>query len=766
MDLIEAPSFTRSAAAVGRRLLSLTLFAFGFGSVTTWAATARGCGPVALRVVAAQMKVNTGGSHLITEVSPPANGFSLAELRTLGIAAGLELVPVRRVGDGPLPSPSIARWRPGHFVALLAARDGEILFQDNAFRTPQRMSEAAFLGRCSGHFLVPAERVPPDWQSLPDSEARRFRGAGLTNDVARAIPDDDDDEDCPTDEEPIWFPEDGDSPASADPVACPAPERCPPGQGDGDCGLGMPVWRVSEPFVNLWVKDAPLYYPMSNGRILPFILRYRQRNATDITNVFSVGKSWECSWLAYIEVPAEGPYRFRVPGGGRRTYHALESPGLMGERVSVNNGQVGYSVSHRTFCRMELRQPHTVDTTTLYLLSAQQDPFGRLIQFRYETNAGVIRLTHVIDFDGRTNALAYNLPNAPRLVTSVTDPYGRSASLSYDTNGNLTGISDMQGLSSQFQYDGSGLLTQMTTPYGTTYFAAVTCDQDTNQPIARGLRAILPNGATNLYVYRDRTDSLPSSYEQPADCWDQNFGFPETSSFHRRNTFFWDARQTATVTTHWTNLVLQTNIAAAEFHKARLRHWAWVTKQSGPTTLTRKLLLERGPSPDGTSTNTGTPVWYMYDDPNKTIWPTLRAQRLPNGESRYSRWSRNDWGHPFEVISSYAADGAVGERTAWYSYDWADERRLSEVWEPDSEGTLQLARAYTYNDRNQLTNATLFVHSRGDWWSESTTYTYAQHVSPLRANGLNLNLTSIRFPSGLILTNSLDTNSFQVTNRL
>ena len=89
---------------------------------------------------------------------------------------------------------------------------------------------------------------------------------------------------------------------------------------------------------------------------------------------------------------------------------------------------------------------------------------------------------------------------------------------------------------------------------------------------------------------------------------------------------------------------------------------------------------------------------------------------------------------------------------------------VTQVQEPDSEGNLQPARAYAYNERNQLTSATLFVQSRGDGWSESTTYTYANHVSPVRTNGLNL--TSIRFLNGLILTNGLDTNSFQATNRL
>ena len=99
MCLIGAPLFARSVAAVSRRLLSLSWMVFG--AVTMWAATARDCGPAALTVVAAQMRMNTGGICLLAEAFPPASGFSLAELRDLGVAAGLELGPVRRVGDGP-----------------------------------------------------------------------------------------------------------------------------------------------------------------------------------------------------------------------------------------------------------------------------------------------------------------------------------------------------------------------------------------------------------------------------------------------------------------------------------------------------------------------------------------------------------------------------------------------------------------------------------------------------------------------------------------
>src|SRR6266545_760407 len=42
-------------------------------------------------------------------------------------------------------------------------------------------------------------------------------------------------------------------------------------------GVAMPVWRVSEPFLNLWIDDEPLGYEPSRGSRVSFKLSYKQR---------------------------------------------------------------------------------------------------------------------------------------------------------------------------------------------------------------------------------------------------------------------------------------------------------------------------------------------------------------------------------------------------------------------------------------------------------------------------------------------------------
>jgi len=692
------------------------------------------------------------------EIVPPEGGFSLAELERLAAEAGMDLVPVHAVAGGEAPpSPCIVRGRQGHYLAVAGSRPGALWVIDPRRGEGQWQSAAALLARGSGHALVLRGQVPEGWRVLSAEEAEGLRG-GLEEDPERTILDDDRDQDCPTDEEAAWFAEDSSSPASADPEACPPPERCPPGLGDGDCGErgGMPVWRVSEPAINLWVKDVPLYYPMSNGRVFPLVLRYRQRNGVENTNIFGVGRSWECSWLAYIEGGADGLLRYRVPGGGRRQWKT-EDVGSMREHVKLGADGVGYTLDFRTRCFMRLEEVHAPQgsSTTNYLLSAQVDPYGRIVRFVYETTNGIKRLSAVVDFDGRTNHLGYSA-SQPRLVSSITDPYGRSAYLEY-TNGNLCQITDVQGLTNRFEYDASGLLTAMITPYGTTRFYALTNDQDTNTPIARGLLVQLPDGSRNLFAYRERTASMPTNYALPQTMGGESFGFPETEFLHHRNSFFWDARQMEVVTNHWTNLVLQASAGAADFLNARLRHWQW--RYDEGYTLTRKLLVERAPSPDGTSL--GHVVWHGYPA-DGGLWPRVRAERLEDGPSRYIQWQRNEWGLPTSLTSSYGEGTNLAERIVNLSYDSNTERQLIDITHPDRDGLGPVARQYEYNARGQLTNVTVYVDSRGEW-TEETRYTYAAETNA--AGGVNLNLTSVAFPSGVLMTNALEAGSFQVTNR-
>lgn len=90
---------------------------------------------------------------------------------------------------------------------------------------------------------------------------------------------------------------------------------------------GMPVWRVSEPYISLWLHDQPLGYQPSMGPRVTFDLSYKHRDYTAgvFTNLFGVGKKWNCSWLGCItwllvNGGTQDSYTVHFPGGGQRTF--------------------------------------------------------------------------------------------------------------------------------------------------------------------------------------------------------------------------------------------------------------------------------------------------------------------------------------------------------------------------------------------------------------------------------------------------------------
>jgi uncharacterized membrane protein YgcG len=67
-------------------------------------------------------------------------------------------------------------------------------------------------------------------------------------------------------------------------------------------GAGMPVWRMSEPYISTWLYDRPLgAYEPGVGYPVDFMLAYKQRDTrTPSSSFFSFGNMWECSWLSYV----------------------------------------------------------------------------------------------------------------------------------------------------------------------------------------------------------------------------------------------------------------------------------------------------------------------------------------------------------------------------------------------------------------------------------------------------------------------------------
>ena len=90
-------------------------------------------------------------------------------------------------------------------------------------------------------------------------------------------------------------------------------------------------------------------------------------------------------------------------------------------------------------------------------LTARLNPQAQKTQLTYDNyvpttppRQPIIQLQYVIDGDGRINTIYYatNNPYNTNLISQVKDPFGRSCTLSYDTNGVLTNITDVGGISS------------------------------------------------------------------------------------------------------------------------------------------------------------------------------------------------------------------------------------------------------------------------------------------------------------------------------
>ena len=219
------------------------------------------------------------------------------------------------------------------------------------------------------------------------------------------------------------------------------------GGGSGCCdgGSGMTIWEVSEPYINLWLYDAPLGYQPGLGPKISFRLSYKQRDArflyTGVSgNYTGVGPQWNCSWVSYlyrnftITTNGDGTFTTNYDGtatavmgdGGQRTFTAdgatLEyySQGTLTDTAnpdgSWNTATIIYPDNSTEVYSTVTAGPLRVSATEILYLTARYDRFGNGTRFYYESYSPLLQ--YVVDADGRTNTLSYT----GSLITSVQDP--------------------------------------------------------------------------------------------------------------------------------------------------------------------------------------------------------------------------------------------------------------------------------------------------------------------------------------------------------
>jgi len=510
---------------------------------------------------------------------------------------------------------------------------------------------------------------------------------------------------------------------------------------------GMPRWEVSEPFISLWLKDEPLGYQPALGPRVSFELDYKQREDTAGLNpqYFSAGRKWNFSWLSYISYYDTNLNLLHFPGGGVVGIYSFPWPYPDPLSLAVRTGDEinGYTITYPDG-RQDVYN-FIVKNGSLFkaaFLSERRHPQGHGTRFVYDTVTNlVVRLRYVIDGDGLTNTISYVTSNAysTNLISQITDPFGRTNTLSYDNSGHLTNITDVVGISSSITYVGD-LPIALTTPYGTNRFS-FTDEDSSSSPSGRSVLITEPDGSRQLYLYKDNATNVPSSYSTLPSVSPFQHDFGNYDSMALRNTFHWGPRQYSALSTN--NVAF---FSGNDFLKARMKHWL---RYYGSPVISEVLSMERAPSPDTSGGTQGQMAWYGYygqqcsDCTGSQYLRMFTALVLPNGTNRFTYSPRNSLGAVTNEVITYSVGGSVLLRTNIMVYA-ANEIDL-----------LRITNALGTQVVNNVFNAYHQVLTNFNALNEQTIYNY----------DANQRLQTINRTTGLITTN-IYFNSGTDSNRL
>ena len=297
-----------------------------------------------------------------------------------------------------------------------------------------------------------------------------------------------------------------------------AKAQCP------DCG-GMPVWWISEPYVNLCMSDKPLSYTLSSGQEMAFQFYYRQRTkmpdsdevSQPTKNVYDIypgmqngygttcgtnaswnhnwnlsitiwDPTWESSWVnfgTYIRPPSYAPYSrgYQVfvwrPEGGINYFNVangqqnIYDPQSLMRLTSVTSGQNYPVVTTRT-SGSTINNPPTPDANGIYWGIS-----GVGLTLAYpDGSQDVFGLTPypITDYQQSPTYPTAGTSDARLLLTQRIDPQGRVTQLGYDyvTNTSPYGVYyfrlhyvvDPDGRTNTFNYTSGYNVTEIDDPYG------------------------------------------------------------------------------------------------------------------------------------------------------------------------------------------------------------------------------------------------------------------------------------------------------------
>ena len=397
------------------------------------------CGTYALYGVATALGLNFD-RRAIMSMPSPATGFSMQNLADFSSRLGLGLAPVHRDSGTQIAVPCVIHWSQNHYGAILALEKGLYRVVDPTFVHPRYMTPDTVNAEASGYFLVPLDRLPPGYRQATYAEMGTVFGRGQPN---KFLDENDQTYTCDEGEAPPGSDgTEGKFPKMADLVSPGAQSASGtalslPVGSCGTCG-GMPVWRISEPYLNIWLHDQPLgAYQPALGSSPAFTLSYKQRADRGLPGS-SVGKNWHSSWLSVIDASVYKQYyttfSFTVlyANGG---YGEFDYADAVGTNYWTNLKLWAQTNSSGVLTNLQLLHPdgsveiygfnptNAIGSSYYYLSQRiSADGFSTLFIYDpYDPAAGSVRLRYVVDANGGTNTLSYSNNDNTNLITQVTD---------------------------------------------------------------------------------------------------------------------------------------------------------------------------------------------------------------------------------------------------------------------------------------------------------------------------------------------------------
>lgn len=525
------------------------------------------CGPYALTAIEPLLKSGPkSGPEFLKSIASPPTGFSLNEVAGMAQKLGLNLQMAKRTPGAAVIFPSVVHWKVGHFGALVREFNGNYLLQDPTFGNETWLTAKALDAESSGYFLVPLGKLPHGWTLVNAEEGSDVFGKGHSG-------------------------------GGGEEDTSKKDHRLPP------CpkGIAMTTYSFHTLLASLSITDTPVGYSAAYGSDVYTEVTYNQREAGQPTamDYTNFSPRWVTNWVSYLKdnpTNAAANVILYERGGGSETYTGFNATTQSYKidvqsatelhRLTANTYEKRYSDGSREI------YAHYIGTSgseRKVFLSEVIDPQGNSVTLEYDTTYPT-RLKYIHDALGLTTEYSYDLSGSPFLVTSVGDPYGRTALFTYNVVNDVTrliSIEDVYGIVSSLEYDDEDGIVAMTTPYGTTTFELSPFKIGQSYDLIRYIEATDPYGNRERVEYNLSTQqtgvSAVSNEIQP----DPAKVYTEIYDNDDRNSFYWDKQMMRT--------------GAGSHAKAHLFHWT----QPGSADSATSILESEKPPMEGR-------IWYSY----------------------------------------------------------------------------------------------------------------------------------------------------------